>query len=80
MKNFYVIKYEDNWADEMDVFEYTILSEEQMEKLWDAIMRIRKHPNYKETTWTISHWIGTNEEIFYSSLENLLDTFTYFYN
>ena len=35
MKKFYILKYEDNWADEMDIQSFVILNEEDKINFYD---------------------------------------------
>ena len=55
-KKFHLLKFNDNWADEMDVDGFVIYDEDEY-KAW-----LDKIPDHK-----FSYGIGTNEEIEYSS-------------
>lgn len=58
---FYLVKYEDNWADEMDVSGHIILNERQLNTLKDAIKQINNFTFY----------VGTNEDIDYQDSKSV---------
>lgn len=61
-----LIKYEGNWADEMDVRGFYTTTREE----WDSyVQKLRKH---FETKDTLMYYIGTNEEIEYTSADEVL--------
>lgn len=62
-KKFYLLKFRDNWADEMDVSGFVVYDEDEY-KAW-----LDKIPNRK-----FSYGIGTNEEIEYSSKGEFLNS------
>lgn len=66
-----LIKYKDNWADEMDVYGFHIMSE----KAWNFFLSILDtNPEYfDDGDFTIG--VGSNEEIPYNSKEKLLKSF-----
>jgi hypothetical protein len=62
MNTYYVVTYEDNWADEMDIDRHCVLNEEQYEELQKAL---------KETNG-FEFYIGTNEEIYYDDNDSIM--------
>ena len=61
-----LIKFEGNWADEMDVYGFTIISEE--------------HWKYKNLEWThtpfpYEYGVGTNESIIFEDIQEYLRSF-----
>jgi len=69
MKNLFV-KWDSNWADEMDVSGWRIFSKEDWGKYKKAAEKLFKEEGY------YSVGIGTNEDIEYHSLEDLMGDFT----
>jgi hypothetical protein len=65
---FYLIKYSDNWADEMDIEGWVILNESQTFDLINAIRNL---------DYSFTYFCGTNEELDYSSPSHLLATLTF---
>jgi hypothetical protein len=57
MSKWYLIKYEDNWADEMDISSHTVIDEETHKKFLKALL---KNPSF-------TMCVGTNEEIDYGT-------------
>ncbi len=66
-----LIKYEDNWADEMDIYGFHILSDETWEKFLALLDRVNELPNFQ-----LNIGVGSNEDIDYDSVEDLLKVFT----
>ncbi len=60
------VKFEGNWADEMDIEGYTIMSEEE----WEY-----KQLEGKNIQFPVELGIGTNEQMIYESLEDYLENF-----
>ena len=64
-KKFHLLKFDDNWADEMDVSGFVVYDEDEY-KAW-----LDKIPDRQ-----FSYGIGTNEEIEYSDAEEFLRSVT----
>lgn len=60
MKKFYILKYEDNWADEMDIQSFVILNEEDKINFYD---KAKNNLNKLNKELVVS--LGTNEEIIF---------------
>ena len=60
-----LVKYDDNWADEIDLKGFKVLAEEEWEKLKSYI------PNKKFT-----RYVGSNEDIEYLSKDDFLSRFS----
>lgn len=60
MKKFYILKYEDNWADEMDIQSFVILNEEDKIKFYDKAKN-----NLDKLNKELVVCLGTNEEIIF---------------
>lgn len=58
MKNFYILKYEDNWADEMDIQSFIILNEKDKIKFYDKAKN-----NLDKLNKKLIVCLGTNEDI-----------------
>lgn len=58
-----LVKYDDNWADEMDIEGFTIVSDEAWEK-FVSFVSPERFSNY-------TFYIGTNEEIEFDSVEDI---------
>lgn len=58
-----LIKYDSNWADEIDIDGFIVLSDELHDNFIEAINRIEY----------LEFYIGTNEEIIYESPEEILN-------
>lgn len=69
MSKYLFVKYNDNWADEMDITGFVIVKPEH----WTKIQEEMKDFFKKTDTW--SYCIGTNEDIEYN-LQDWLRTFT----
>jgi hypothetical protein len=59
----YLIKWESNWADEMDVSGFVVATEKELDE-WKTILKNRKTG--------FMFYIGTNEELYYDSGKQLL--------
>ena len=57
--NYYLVKYDDNWADEVDIDGHTVLRQEEFDKLNKALDKV----GY------LTFYVGTNEEIEYENDE-----------
>jgi len=64
-QDFFLAKFEDNWADEMDISGFAVLSQAELDT-WKA--------NIPETDYVFC--IGTNEEISYATKEEFLKAVT----
>ena len=62
-----LIKWEDNWADEMDIVGFQIMEDKEWKAMKAALEDV-------ENEFTVC--IGTNEEIDYKNGQALLDTLT----
>jgi len=65
MKSKVLLKFEDNWADEIDICSWQIVEKEDFELARDRFLE-----NYKDREYSIC--IGTNEEIEYCNAEKFL--------
>ena len=63
-----LVKFSDNWADEIDIEGCVIMSEEEYEKYLNAAKRAF------EIEGSISFYIGSNEEIRYGNFEDFKKT------
>lgn len=66
-----LVKYEDNWADEMDIYGFHILTDETWEKFLALINRVKDLPDFQ-----LNIGVGSNEDIDYDSVEDLLNVLT----
>lgn len=64
---YYLVKYEDDYADEFSVYGLALLTDED-KKFFNSIT---------QEQLPITHYIGTNEEIKYTNLSNLLDCYVW---
>lgn len=64
---YYLIKFHDNWADEMDIDGFAIISE----KLWDLVVKITAI--VKNEPYSLG--FGTNQCIDYRSIADLMTRF-----
>lgn len=69
MKNFYILKYMDNWADEMDIEAFVILNEEDKIEYYDKAKNNLNKLNHK---LIIS--LGTNEDIIFEKASDFIKT------
>lgn len=65
-----LVKYEDNWADEMDIYGFHVLSDKTCEKFVAFIKRGSEIPDF-----SFNIGVGSNEDIEYSSVDELLAAF-----
>lgn len=71
---YYFGKWSSNWADEMTVDAFKILTEEEYEKFQYSAKILKKYEDvFFEEEFTVS--IGTNEEIEYENAEQFLESF-----
>lgn len=71
---YYFGKWSSNWADEMDVDAFKILTEEEYEKFQYSAKMFKKYEDvFFEEEFTVS--IGSNEEIRYENAEQFLKCF-----
>lgn len=69
--NYYLIKYRDNWADEMDIYGFTLVSSLQdKESLLDDAL------DAWEETEEAEYSVGTNEQIWYEDIEDVRRAYT----
>jgi len=66
---YYLFKYHDNWADEIDIDGYAIMNEKKKNKFEKSINHI------KENNTGIYFYIGTNEEIDHATIPDDLYDF-----
>lgn len=64
-----LIKYSDNWADEMDLEGLFICSSEEWEGYKESVKK------YFEVNSSYTYYVGTNEEVEYNSANELLGAF-----
>lgn len=65
LEEFYLIKYDDNWADEMDVSGFIVCNFQEMSDWKKAMSNLKEIMQYSYFT----HQIGSNEEIMYTTFE-----------
>jgi hypothetical protein len=66
MTDYYLVKYQSDWADEMDIFGLDLLTDTDKEYFE------RLAPSHDSP---LVHNVGTNEDIKYTSKEQLLDCY-----
>lgn len=64
-----LVKYDSNWADEMDVSGFRIMTDDD----WEAYQEAFK--NHFDAGEQYSHGIGTNEEIEYEDIKQFMSDF-----
>lgn len=69
---YYLLSYQDNWADEMDVEGFVILDTQQMIEWNETMVKVKEL--LKNTTYDF--WIGTNEGIEYDSFDEFIRCFS----
>lgn len=69
---YYLLSYQDNWADEMDIEGFMILDTYQMVEWNETLVKVKEF--LKSTTYDF--WIGTNEEIEYDSFDDFIQCFS----
>ena len=62
-----LIKFKDNWADEMDLDGFRVCSDEETNKIKDAMDKLE---------FPLEIYFGTNEAVDYHSKESLMNSFT----
>jgi len=68
-----LLKFEDNWADEMDVYSYALVQDD-IKEMWDKIESYSYDDKCNTDEVTIV--IGSNEEIEYENVADLLSNIT----
>lgn len=67
MEQQYLLKYSDNWADEIDIEGHCILSETELEEFLEAASKCE----------CFEFYVGTNEEIEYEGKEGITEAVDY---
>jgi hypothetical protein len=67
---YFLIEYDSNWADEMDIRGFCVMSEAQKDLYFDYFKKEFKQYN------SYCHCVGTNEEIEYLSFKHFSDAFS----
>lgn len=70
-KEYVLVQTHDNWADEMDIYGYRIISRAAYDQ-----RLIELQEEFEEADGTYMWYIGTNEDIEYSNFDNFLETLT----
>lgn len=70
-KTHVLVQTHENWADEMDIYGYRILTFKQYEKRIEELQE-----EFEEAEGAYMWWIGTNEEIEYENFQQFFDTLT----
>ena len=68
----YLVRFEENWADEMDIYGFAIFTAEEYSNWCHTLSRLRKAMNYAVFTYSF----GTNEEQDYEDFDEFLNCFT----
>lgn len=66
----YLVIFNDNWADEMDIFGGEIWTESEKDNFETSLV------DYFKDNCELTFYIGSNEEITYESKEAVMDTLT----
>lgn len=66
MKQYYLVKFADNWADEMDLDGFRIMNDKQLDEFTKGIRNIKNFP--------LEIYFGTNEYIPYENQEQIMRT------
>lgn len=67
-KTHYFVRIDDNWADEMDIQGHTTMTKEELLQFYeDAHIYFENHSEF-------IYYVGTNEDVFHSSPESVLNT------
>ena len=69
---YYLVKYSDNWADEMDIDGFALLTEELYDEFISMVNKIRELLRAGET---FEYYVGSNEFIFYDDEKYFADSF-----
>jgi len=67
--NLVLVKYEGNWADEMDISGHYVTTQEGYNDEVEVFKAMLEHDS-------ITYCVGTNEEIEYETIDELLECFT----
>ena len=68
----YLVRFEENWADEMDIYGFAIFTAEEYSNWCHTLSRLCKAMNYAVFTYSF----GTNEEQEYEDFEEFMNCFT----
>lgn len=71
IKTHVLVQTHDNWADEMDIYGYQILTVKQYQ---ERLVELQQE--FEENDGSYVWYIGTNEEIEYDCFDNFLETLT----
>jgi len=72
MAKYYAVHFSGNWADEMDVESLVICKEKEMKKYQEGISSLK---NYVEKNDEYSMCIGTNEDLYFESGDDVEESF-----
>lgn len=72
MGKYYILNYEANWADEMNVEGFEIVDETEYQEFLDVLEKFKNNDSME----SISFYIGSNEEMCYESKEALFNDIT----
>lgn len=64
-----LVQVNDNWADEMDIYGWTICDKDWLD---NYLKDIEKY--FKNGGEPLIHWVGTNEEIYYRNYDDVFRT------
>jgi hypothetical protein len=67
MKTYYLVKFTDNWADEMDLYGFRIMDGDQLDEFTKGIRAIKRFP--------LEVYFGTNEFVIYENQEDIMKCF-----
>lgn len=65
----FILKYNDNWADEMDISGFAVMTESERDEYFAVFKKVFDTNEY------YSFFVGTNEEIEYNTLEDFTNAF-----
>lgn len=68
-----LLKFEDNWADEMDLYSFALVKDD-IKELWDKVQSYTDEE--KASTGPVYLCVGSNEEIEYDNVADLLSNIT----
>jgi hypothetical protein len=68
-EKYFLVKYFDNWADEMDIAGYKLMTETEKKEYFNGFRKTIEEEN------SYVFFIGTNEGIEYMSFDDFRDTF-----
>lgn len=63
-ETFHLVKYNDNWADEMDLDGFRLMERNEYREFVKGIKAIKRFP--------LEIYIGTNQEVTYESVEDII--------